>query len=397
VRKIAATYIFPVNRPPVKNGILICKNDGTVVDIIENNEKIREQSNLEYYSGILVPGFVNAHCHLELSYLKNKLPEKSGIGDFLGCVNRLRNIKIENAVPEIQKADRKLWASGTVAVGDISNTTLSLETKRKSRIYYHTFVETFGFHPSRAERSFDIAQIVRDEFVEAGLSASIVPHSRYSVSVPLFERIGKNAEAEKSILAIHNQESSAEAQFYKDGSGPIANHLQHNLGIDISHWKPTGKSSLNSTLKFLPNENQLLLVHNTFTGQLDIEKIKIRRSMKNTFFVLCPNSNMYIENKLPPVELFRSKKLNICIGTDSLASNHYLSVLKEIITLQKYFSETEPGELIEWACLNGARALKIDDKFGSFESGKKPGVNLITGIDFRNMKLTEKSKVTRLL
>lgn len=119
--------------------------------------------------------------------------------------------------------------------------------------------------------------------------------------------------------------------------------------------------------------------------------------MENTFFVLCPNSNLYIENQLPPVSLFRGENLNICIGTDSLASNHSLSVLDELITIQKNFPEIGVDELLEWACLNGAKALKVDDKFGSFETGKNPGVNLITGIDFKTMKLTEKSKVKRLI
>lgn len=397
MRKIAATYIFPVNRPPVKNGILICNNDGTVVEVIENMEKIREQSNLEYYSGILVPGFINAHCHLELSFLKNKIPEKTGIGDFIGYINRLRNLETEQIVPEMQKADRQMFMNGVAAVGDISNTSLSLNIKKKSKMYYHTFVESFGFHPSRAERAFNIAKFVNDEFQGEGLPASIVPHSPYSVSVPLFEKISKNAKDENSILTFHNQESSAEKQFYKDGSGPIADHLQNNLGIDISHWKPTGRSSLNSALKFLPKENQLLLVHNTFTDKVDIEKIKKKRSLKNTFFVLCPNSNLFIENRLPPVDLFRNEKLNICIGTDSLASNHNLSVLNEMVTLQTKFPETKLEELFKWASLNGARALKTDKKFGSFEPGKNPGVNLITGVDFRNMKLTVTSKVKRLI
>lgn len=397
MRRIAATYIFPVNRPPVKKGILTCENDGTVIGISDTGGNISEESGLEYYSGVLVPGFVNAHCHLELSFLKNKIPEKTGIGGFVGHINRLRNIDTEKAEPEMQKADRQMQASGIAAVGDISNSIKSLGIKTKSEIFYHTFVETFGFHPSRAERAFNIAQFVCDEFHENELAASIVPHSPWSVSFPLFEKIVQNATTEKSILTIHNQESRAEAQFFSNGTGPIASHLQNNLGIDISHWQPSKKSSLSSILNFIPKENHLLLVHNTFTPKQDIDELKKRRPVENTFFVLCPNSNLYIENQLPPVDLFREEKLNICLGTDSLASNHNLSILDEMVTLQTNFPEIELKELIGWACLNGARALQIDRQFGSFETGKKPGVNLITGIDFRNMKLTEKSKVKRLI
>lgn len=397
MRKIAASYIFPCNRPPIKNGILVCENDGTIVKIIENQGELKEQANLEFYSGILVPGFVNSHCHLELSHLKGMVEEKTGIGNFIGEINKLRNADAEFILREIQKADRQMWAAGIAAVGDISNSGATLKTKLKRKIYYHTFVESFGFHPARAERAFEIARFVQEEFWENGLAASIVPHSPYSVSIPLFTKIKENALVEKSIMTIHNQESKGETQFYKNGTGAIANHLQNNLGIDISHWKPSRKSSLTSILKFLPKENQLLLVHNTFTENSDIEELKKYRSMQNMFFVLCPNSNLYIENQLPPITLFQKENLNICLGTDSLASNPKLSILSEMTTLQNYFPETKLVELVNWACINGANALRVEDNFGSFEPGKNPGINLITGVNLQNLKLSGQSKIKRLV
>jgi cytosine/adenosine deaminase-related metal-dependent hydrolase len=290
-----------------------------------------------------------------------------------------------------------MWAAGIAAVGDVSNSSISLETKKSSKIHYHTFVETFGFHPSRADRAFHLAKNTYNEFIANQLPASIVPHSPYSVSQPLFQKVKTQAEKKKTILSIHNQESEGEAQFYKNGTGPIAEHLQNNLGIDISHWQPTGKSSLLSILKYLPEKNPLLLVHNTFTQKNDLNELRKNRNLKNTYFVFCPNSNLFIENQLPQINLFRKEKLNICIGTDSLASNESLSVLNELITIQHHFPEIELVELFCWAGINGARALRIENKFGSFEKGKQPGVNLITGIDFQNMKLTQKSKVKRLM
>jgi len=397
VRKIAATYIFPGNHPPIKNGILTCSPDGTIVEISGSNEKITEQSGLEFYSGILVPGFVNTHCHLELSHLKGKIEEKTGIGGFIGKINQLRNQETENTEKAIQVADRKMWAAGTAAVGDISNSNLSIDTKKSSKIFYHTFIESFGFLPSRAERAFDYARFIQFQFKERNLANSIVPHSPYSVSQLLFEKIKANAIAEKSILTIHNQESESESEFYSKGTGAILNHLQNNLGIDTSHWQPTGKSSLISILQFLPVENQLLLVHNTFTTKEDLNELRKIRATENTFFVLCPNSNLYIENRLPPVQLFKEENLNICLGTDSLASNRELSVLSEMITIQYNFPQLKLEELIQWASINGAKALQIENQFGSFEVGKNPGVNIISGIDFKTMKLTEKSKVKRLI
>ena len=397
MRKIAATYIFPINQSPIKNGILSCSDDGTITEISDSQKTLSEQAGLEFYSGILVPGFVNTHCHLELSPLKGKIEEKTGIGSFIGKINKLRNEETENAEKAIQTADRKMWAAGIAAVGDISNSTLTVKTKKGSKIFYHTFVESFGFHPSRAERAFDYAELIQVQFNDAGLTTSIVPHSPYSVSKPLFEMIRRNGVITKSILTIHNQESSSESEFFDSGTGEIANHLQKNLGIDISHWKSTQKSSLVSVLEYLPPQNHLLLVHNVFTTKADLAEFKKMRSNNNTFFVLCPNSNLYIENQLPPLELFRKEQVNICVGTDSLASNHELSILSEMKTLQANFPELKLEELLSWTCLNGAKALQIDNNFGSFEVGKKPGINLISGIDLKKMSLTEKSKVKRLV
>jgi len=393
VRKISATWIFPGNLPPLKNGILICENDGTVIDLIDTGGKLREQAGLEQYSGILVPGFVNAHCHLELSHLKGKIPEKKGLGGFLGFINKLRNLEEEDVEEAMKKADFTMKHAGIVAVGDVSNSYASLEAKRISQIKYHTFVEAFGFLPSRAEKAFLFAEFVESMFREFDLSASVTPHSPYSVSKELFLKIRKRALAENTILSVHNQESRDELAFFKDGNGGISRHIHEILGIDISHWQPTGKSSLDFTLSFIPKENPLLLVHNTFTSPEDIQLLKQQRHLENTFLVLCPNANLFIENKLPPVSLFQKGNLNICLGTDSLASNHTLSILQEMITLQHHFPGISLHELVKWGCWNGARGLGISDRFGSFEPGKKPGINLITGLDLKSLNLTLKSKV----
>jgi aminodeoxyfutalosine deaminase len=397
VRKISATYIFPGNRPPLKHGILICEDDGTVIELMDTGGQLGEQARLEQYSGIMVPGFVNAHCHLELSHLKGKIPEKTGLAGFLGAMNKLRNLEVENQETEIEKADFQLEHGGIIAVGDVSNSYASLETKRTSKIYYHTFVEAFGFHPSRAEKAFAFAEFVETMFREFDMPASVTPHSAYSVSEELFLKIRKKALAENAILSVHNQESQAETEFFLKGTGPVFHHLSQTLALDVSHWKPTRKSSLEFSLSFIPKKNPLLLVHNTFFSPEDIQLLKRKRKMENTFLVLCPNANLYIENQLPPVSLFQQEKLNICLGTDSLASNHTLSILQEMITLQENFQELTLLQLIEWGCWNGSKALGLTDFFGSLEPGKKPGVNLITGADLQNLKLTEKCKVKRLM
>ena len=396
MRKIAATYVFPGTGSPLKNGILVCNDEGTIIDILDRSDSFCEEAGVEFYSGILVPGFVNAHCHLELSHLQNKIEKHIGFSSFLREINLLRN-EPANKERAMQVADRKMWAAGIAAIADVSNSDISLAIKQKSKNYYHTFVEVFGFHPSRAERAFSKAEEVLDSFEKANLSASIVPHSPYSVSHELFGKVLKEAEKNGNVFSIHNQESKAETEFFLSDESDISKHFINNLNLDTTHWKPTGKSSLQSVLHYLPKENQLLLVHNTHTQKQDIEALKKYRKLQNTFFVLCPNSNLHIGNELPPVNLFREEKLQICLGTDSLASNSELSILQEMLTIQQNFPDISLEELLDWSTVNGAKALNINDTFGSFEKGKNPGVNLISGIDFKTMKLTPNSKVKRLI
>jgi len=154
---------------------------------------------------------------------------------------------------------------------------------------------------------------------------------------------------------------------------------------------------LESVINWLPTENNLLLVHNIRTGQNDIDLIQSTRSRDKTWFVLCPNSNLYIEDRLPDIELFYKNGLQICLGTDSLSSNRKLSMLDEIKTIQTHVPAIPLGEIVTWATRNGAEALEMDKWAGTIEKGKKPGINLITGMDLQHLQLLPQSKVKRLI
>jgi len=397
IRRFSATWVYTMNSPPLKNGIVSVDENGVIVDITDTNGRLPELERLEYYSGIIAPGFINAHCHLELSHLKGKLSGKNGLAGFLSEINLLRNTQEGVMLAAAQKADREMHRQGIVAVGDISNSSLTTSVKCNSPTDYFTFVETFGFHPSRASRAMDIALLIWHRFNVEGLKASIVPHSPFSVSNELFEEIRNLNDTLSSILSIHNQESAAENDFFKTGTGPIRQHIVENLGIDASQWKPTGKNSLESVLPLISENKKLLLIHNTFTTASDITTFRKFRRTDNVFMVLCPNSNLFIENSLPPVEMIKAEGLNICLGTDSLASNRQLSILSEMVTLQHHFPNIELSELLTWACLNGAKALEMGHKLGTLEVGKKPGLVLIKGADMKNHRLTNLSRVVRLI
>ena len=196
---------------------------------------------------------------------------------------------------------------------------------------------------------------------------------------------------------MHSQECSAEDDLFRSGEGDIFRHLTENLNLDLSSFNPTGNGALESVIGWLPKENKLLLIHNIRTGQLDIDLISRTRALKQTWFVLCPGSNLFIENLLPDIELFRKNKLQICLGTDSLSSNHKLSILEEMKTIQSHFPSIHLGEIVTWATINGARALEMDSWAGTIEIGKSPGINLITGMDLHNLRLKPQSRIKKLI
>ena len=397
MRKLAAHYILTGTGAVLVKGIIILTNDGVVADIIDTNGALEESAGVEFYNGALIPGFVNAHCHLELSHLNGIFPEKTGLPGFLKNVIEHRNLEKNKVVEEAQKADFELWNNGIVAVGDISNTNTTFQLKSESKIVYHTFIEALGFSPQRAEKAFEWVRYCLDDAHSLGLAASLVPHSPYSISKELFDLISKFAVNQRSILSMHSQECSEEDELYLSGNGAIFRHMTENLGLDLSLFKPTGKSALESVINWLPEDNNLLLVHNIRTNQNSIDLIERTRSLSKTWFVLCPDSNLYIENRLPDIELFRKNKLQICLGTDSLSSNHQLSILEEMKTIQRYFPAIPFVEIVTWATRNGAQALEMDKWAGTIEIGKKPGINLITGMNLQHLHLLPHSKVKKLI
>ncbi|HEY5391200.1 MAG TPA: amidohydrolase family protein, partial [Hanamia sp.] len=140
----------------------------------------------------------------------------------------------------------------------------------------------------------------------------------------------------------------------------------------------------------------VILVHNTFTKQEDLDFINHTKNKKQLVsFCLCPNANIYIENTLPPVDLFIKNDVNIILGTDSLASNHQLSILEEIKTIAKNYPEIKTETFLKWATINGAKALQMNKDLGSFEKVKKPGVVLIKNVE--GGKINVESKIKRLL
>jgi cytosine/adenosine deaminase-related metal-dependent hydrolase len=223
------------------------------------------------------------------------------------------------------------------------------------------------------------------------LRFSLVPHSVYSMSLTLL-RLLKNESSGNNVTSIHFMETAGEEALLNERTGPLMSSYVRSGLLPLR--LETVKNHADAVLNEITRSGNLILVHNTFCDKNTISLIKGRN---NLYWCLCPKSNIYIENKLPPVDLLVQEGCEIVLGTDSLASNSGLSILEEIKTIQKNLPHIALEDLIAWATINGARALGVEELFGSIEPGKKPGLLLLQNVDLQNMKLLPDSFVTRLI
>jgi len=391
MRKISADYIFLGSLPPIKKGVVILNGNGLVLEVLNPKKDEINWEEVEQYNGIICPGFINTHCHLELSYLKGKIKEGTHLHGFIKEINSVRNNFVEEERQEaISKAEIEMLNNGIVAVGDISNGGSTFEIKEQNKIKYHTFIEVFGSDPNIATSAYNHSENLFNNYYNSN-RVSITPHATYSVSDNLVNLIDKHCKKTNNLISIHNQETKSENKFFKKGAGKMFELLE----IDKKHngkYKSTGKNALPSFLGKFNTLNKILLVHNTFTSKKDIEWAN--NYSKNIYWCFCPNANLYIENALPNFDLFINEQCTI--GTDSLASNNSLSILDELKTISKNYPNIPLQTLIKWATFNGAAFLNFK-QLGSIGKGKKPGINLIENIDLEEMKLKTNSKIKALI
>jgi cytosine/adenosine deaminase-related metal-dependent hydrolase len=369
IRKITADSVHTITNGEIKNGVIIIDDKGKILEI--GNRVNYDNSTLEVYEGSICPGFINAHCHLELSHLKNEIAPRAGLVNFITQLMKKRfEIPIEQRLHAIELAENEMIKNGIIAVGDISNETISIQQKAKQKLFYHTFIETVGLNPVIANERYHEAILLQQKFSNQNLRTTIAPHAPYSTSIQLINLIFNACK----ITTIHNQESFAETNFFLNKTGDFIDFYQQ-LNLPIDYFKPTGISSLKTILSEQNEQQNILFVHNTFTEKSDIAWIK--KNVANAFLCACPSANLFIENTLPDYNLWFNDVENICIGTDSLASNNSLSIWNEINVIKNKFPQISMNQLLKCATYNGAKFLEIKDWAGSIEIGKTPGLNLL--------------------
>ncbi|MEM6264874.1 MAG: amidohydrolase family protein [Bacteroidota bacterium] len=366
------------------NHVLEIDHQGTVLDLRPR----LPQDQPEEFSGALCPGWVNAHCHLELSMLKGIIPEGIGMVPFVSeVVGKRQNFSIEEIQASAQAALEHLEETGTRLLGDICNTDITAEIKWQSnRVLTHSFIELLGLVPAKAEAITKAGRELLKRF--EGLSASLTLHAPYSVSEPLRNTIYANPG---KVLSIHLLESAAEVELFATGKGPFLDFFS-GLGIEFSPFEASHPTA--HVLQGLPQDQQVLWVHNRLMGESLM--LEVALNYPNAFFCLCPRSNQYLHGSLPPAEQFLQVTDRVCLGTDSLASNHSLDIWEEVKCLNGHFPQIELHTLIKWSTYNGAKALGNLQEAGRFIRGARPGILHLNGINQDLRQLTTESSVEPL-
>ncbi len=374
-RKIASNWLWTpegfLRRP-----LVTLDDGGRILDVRTCDAPDREPFT-EFHAGLLTPSFVNAHCHLELSALRGRIPEGCGFAGFARAMGEVRGLADEEERrAAIAAADAEMTRGGIVAVGDIANGEAAFDVKSAGRIAYRTFAEFFGLRTMAADSLRPLLRHPR---------TSLTPHSVYSVQDAPFRALCAEGTAP---LSIHFMESPAEAELFA-GRGPLHEwYARAGFACDFLHYGSPAERLVRS----IPAERPLILVHACCVGEEEVRRI-LAHFTAPVYWCLCPRSNRYISRLEPPVALLRSLGARICLGTDSLASNHSLSLLDELRAL----GGVPLRESLRWATLGGAEALGLDDALGTVAPGKRPGLNLLTGLDFERMALTPDTRVKPLL
>ena len=318
----------------------------------------------------LLPGLVNAHTHLELSYLRGTIPRADRFTDWVRPVLQARRTLADPNAPEVIRAAAtaidEAKAYGTVAVGDVTSTLVTGPLLAEAEVRAVLFHELLGFDVADPEAVVARARdAIEAQPVLPGVRYSQAPHAPYSVSPGLFNALRDDLDRRSFPRStVHLGESPEEVELLRSGSGPWRT-LLGELGVWTDRWQVSGAAPV-AYLEEL-GFSHVLVVHGVQFGSEDLSRL----CALNGTIVSCPRSNEYVGVGAPPLEAFYASGVQVALGTDSLASNEDLNLFAELQAARRVAPRVPATALLESATIVGARALGLDEEIGSIEPGKR--------------------------
>lgn len=377
MRVYAAARVFPVASPPIQDGAVAVLGErivsvGPRADVVSAAGSDVELCDLG--DAAILPGLVNAHCHVELSWMGQDPPPG---GDYMawlrGLLERRAAEDPEAARQAAERAIDDMLSRGTVAIGDVGNGTWIAPLLARSPLLGIAFHELYGIQASDAERRIGEAiehleLLAQDPDLKAAgerWRVVLTPHAPHTTSEPLLRALAGRAAAAREPLSIHVGESQAEVAWLRDASGPFE-ELYRERAPDGHDWSPSGLSPvehLDRTGILAPHS---LAVHCVQLTQQDRSRLQSR----GVCVVTCPRSNERLGVGKAPVGELLAAGIPVALGTDSLASAPDLDLFAEIAALRRAHPRLAPAAALRMATLNGAVALGLADRLGSIEPGK---------------------------
>jgi cytosine/adenosine deaminase-related metal-dependent hydrolase len=367
-------WILPIAGPPIRNGAITI-DEGRIVAVIQGSDPstLAPSHPRTLDSVAILPALVNAHTHLELSYLRGHISRSTSFNDWVMNLMTLRRGFQDSGPPPIREAARQAIvqarATGTGLMGDVSNTLVTVPLLREAAMPAQVFHELTGFnHPDPVGRVREARASMEAAGADGGnVRVSLAPHAPYSVSPALFTAIRDEVDAHPhAVTTVHLGESAAEVELLRQGTGAARTMLER-LGVWTLDWQIPGVSPTEylAGLGFL--EPHTLLVHGVQFDREDLARVKAGGST----LVSCPRSNAYVGVGAPPLESFYAAGIPVAFGTDSLASVADLNMFAELAEAHRIAPGVPARELLRSATLVGARALRFDEDYGSIEAGKR--------------------------
>ena len=269
--------------------VLVTDENGTVADIVT----AEAGNDVQRFNGILMPGHINCHCHLELSHMRNRIPSGQGLTRFISSVMKFPEAGQAAKEQSMALADIEMYENGIAATGDICNERCSIQQKVKSGIQWYNFLELTNLDDAKAEERVAFYSHMANEFKEALPSSNVAlsPHAIYSVSPRTFSLINDNTK--NHTITMHNQECADEDELFRYGRGRFLQFYE-SIGRKAAPLPVSGKSSIQTWLPYFNNGQTIILVHNTYMHEDDIVFAN-EYAAKNGLqlvYCLCPNANL---------------------------------------------------------------------------------------------------------
>jgi aminodeoxyfutalosine deaminase len=372
-RVLHADHLLPGDQPPIADGAVVVDERNVVLDVGSASEILPRHAgaSVERVHGVVFPGLVNAHTHLELSSLRGKVPGGRG---FVAWLDRLVTTRTETTPEEdaecIETAVDELVRAATVAVGDVTNTLRAVAALARRGIGGCVFHEVLGLDRKVVLGRIDGLRTELEERVPTWPSNDLAyapsPHTLFTLHPDVARALLDSAARRGLRTSLHLAEHPAERRAIEHGDGPVPEWFAERLK-QRTEWPKRALFDLATEVGAL--REGVVLVHLTDARPDELARV----SASGASVVLCPRSNLYIEARLPPLLAMRDAGIEAALGTDSLASNTSLDVLAEARALADRFPNVPAWELVKMATWNGARALGRGD-LGRIAKGTRPGI-----------------------